>query len=241
MDESVAAGAPPVRLRAVPGSGGHLFSLLVECFGVNGPRPVVVRSPGDIRQSTDAFRRRVRCGSRRAARSGSGRGVGRCASGPARVRQRGGLCTRWRLPASGGGATPRWSQFPGSSLNARESGGKVVRVDSARTGEPPTRLVMANWRRKLEPYPPGQRLDQRSTLDAKLRVQRPSTCHRPGRQEWHRASPDYRWRSPTHPGTTPSSCEPCHHPLSCRIGTVVVHGAALVVSSPRIARVRRER
>ena len=100
MDESVAAGAPPVRLGAVPGSGGHLFSLLVVCFGVNGPRPVVVRSPGDIRQSTDAFRRRVRCGSRRAARSGSGRGVGRCASGPARVRQRGCLCTRWRLPAS---------------------------------------------------------------------------------------------------------------------------------------------
>ena len=156
MDESVAAGAPPVRLRAVPGSGGHLFSLLVECFGVNGPRPVVVRSPGDIRQSTDAFRRRVRCGSRRAARSGSGRGVGRCASGPARVRQRGCLCTRWRLPASGGGATPRWSGFPGLFPQRKGVwGGKVVRVDSARTGEPPTRLVMANWRRKLEPYRSG--------------------------------------------------------------------------------------
>ena len=122
MDESVAAGAPPVRLRAVPGSGGHLFSLLVVCFGVNGPRPVVVRSPGDIRQSTDAFRRRVRCGSRRAARSGSGRGVGRCASGPARVRQRGCLCTRWRLPASIGGATPRWSQFPGCPFAKERSG-----------------------------------------------------------------------------------------------------------------------
>ena len=191
MDESVAAGAPPVRFRAVPGSGGHLFSLLVMCFGVNGPRPVVVRSPGDIRQSTDAFRRRVRCGSRCAARSRSGRGVGRCASGPARVRQRGGLVhsmaaarlDRWRnapvvavsglslrkgkvgvgwrgaerllsgrraaqagrgrpLPSALGGCPPRAvAQRPGgrsfrvSSLNARESGGKVDRVGLARTGE----------------------------------------------------------------------------------------------------------
>ncbi len=112
--------------RAAPGKrwcrGGHLFSLLVECFGVNGPRPVVVRSPGDIRQSTDAFRRRVRCGSRRAARSGSGRGVGRCASGPARVRQRGGLCTRWRLPASIGGATPPVVAVSGLSLRKGKVG-----------------------------------------------------------------------------------------------------------------------
>ena len=62
-----------------------------------------------------------------------------------------------------GGCPPRSvAQRPGGrrfrvcSLNARESGGKVVRVDSARTlGEPPTRLVMANWRRKLEPYRSG--------------------------------------------------------------------------------------
>ena len=53
----------------------------------------------------------------RKGKVGVGAGGARSASSALAVRRRrvgAGPCVRaWRLPASGGGATPRWSQFPG--------------------------------------------------------------------------------------------------------------------------------
>ena len=36
---------------------------------------------------------------------------------------------------------------------------------------------------------------------------------------------DYHRRSPTHPGATPSRCQPCHHPLSCEGALVLCERA----------------
>ena len=89
---------------------------MVISLRVNGPRPVVVRSPGDIRQSTDAFRRRVRCGSRRAARAG--RGVVWDAARQVRLEFGGsGACALGRWPFAGASGV----RFPLSAAPGRAS------------------------------------------------------------------------------------------------------------------------
>ena len=62
---------------------------------------------------------------------------------------------------------------------------------------------------------PGQRLDQRSTLDAKVAAHgclRHAIVQRS--KNGIQLLADYHRRSPTHPAATPSRCQPCHHPLS---------------------------
>ena len=63
---------------------------------------------------------------------------------------------------------------------------------------------------------PGQRLDQRSTLDAEVAAHgclRHAIVQRS--KNGIQLLADYHRRSPTHPAATPSRCQPCHHPLSC--------------------------
>ena len=73
---------------------------------------------------------------------------------------------------------------------------------------------------------PGQRLDQRSTLDAKVAAH---GCLRHAIVQRSKNGiellADYHRRSPTHPAATPSRCQPCHHPLSCEGALVLCERA----------------